>query len=353
MKDNAILSKKRKNEHIHICQTQMVESHGVHEWDSITLHPEALPECDYNSIDTKQTFLNTRFSFPIFVTGMTGGVKNGKEINSILAKLSEKYNIPMGLGSQKMMLLDPKCTSLFDVKQEAPNAFVIGNIGAVSFNYGITSTQIVENLIKPLNLNAFALHLNPLQECIQPEGERNFSNLLKQIELLIKISPVPIVIKEVGSGISPAIFQKLLDVGVSTIDVSGRGGTSWGVIEGLRSDSHAQRLGELFRNWGLTTKDALYKALEQKHKAQSSVEITATGGIRNGLHVAKALAMGATMCGVGLPFFKAIVSPTENLDPFESVENEFLFFKKSLEISMFCSGSKTINELSGKYFDKG
>lgn len=353
MKDTPELSKKRKNEHIHICQTQMVESHGANEWDSVILTPEALPECDFKAIQSHQTYLNTRFSLPIFITGMTGGIENGQKINLILAKLAQKYNIPMGLGSQKIMLSDPACTSMFDVKKQVPDVFLIGNIGAVSFNYEISPQQIVEKLIKPLHLNAFAVHLNPLQECIQPEGETNFYNLLKQIESLVKLSPVPIIVKEVGSGIASATFHKLMNIGVSSIDVSGRGGTSWSVIEGYRNTSHANRLGELFRNWGLTTKEALELAVANKQKSRSNVEITATGGIRNGLNVAKAVALGASMCGVGLPFFKAIMSPPNGLDAFESLENEFLFFKDSLQISMFCCGAKQLSDLPQKYFYKG
>jgi len=353
MKDTPSLSEKRKNEHIQICKTHMVESSGSHDWDQITLWPEAFPECDLNSIDTHQSFLNTRFSFPIFITGMTGGIKNGKEINNTIAKLAHKYNIPMGLGSQKMMLLNSEFSSFFDIKNTFSDIFLIGNIGAVSLNNGITPTHIIEKLIKPLKLNAFALHLNALQECIQPEGERNFSNLLKQIEQIVKQSPVPIIVKEVGSGINSRTLEKIIETGVSSVDVSGKGGTSWSVIEGLRSDENAQRLGELFRNWGFTTKHSLEDCINYTNKAKSNIELTATGGIRNGIHIAKAIALGAKMCGVGLPFFRAIVSPPQGMTPFEALENEFLFFIDSLKISMFCTGSKTVAELTGKYSQKG
>lgn len=351
MKDSFLLSQKRKNEHIQICKTQMVESSAGNDFDTITLQPEALPDFDYNDVDTKQDFLKSTFSLPIFITGMTGGIKDGKHINTTLAKLAEKYNIPMGLGSQKMVLFDSTCTPMFDLKKTYPDLFLIGNLGAVSFNHGISAKDVVEKLIKPFELNAFALHLNALQECIQPEGERNFSNLYHKIETLVQCSPVPIIIKEVGSGISQKTFQKLIEIGIRAVDVGGRGGTSWSVIEGLREKSvqmNRQRLGELFRQWGLTTKQSLQLCVKLKHVLKTDIEITATGGIRDGLHVAKCLALGASMCGVGLPLFRAVLSPKDGMTAFESVENELLFFQESLKISMFCSGSKTIADLKDK-----
>lgn len=351
MKDTFLLSQKRKYEHIQICKTQMVESSAGNDLDTISLQPEALPDFDYSDVDTKQHFLKSIFSLPIFITGMTGGIKDGKHINTTLAELAQKYKIPMGLGSQKMVLFDSTCTPMFDLKKSYPDLFLIGNLGAVSLNSGISTQDVIEKLIKPFQLNAFALHLNALQECIQPEGERNFSNLYRKIETLVQFSPVPIIIKEVGSGISQKTFQKLHDIGVAAVDVGGRGGTSWSVIEGLRqknAHTNQQRLGELFRQWGLTTKQSLQSCIELKHELNTNIEITATGGIRDGLHVAKCLALGASMCGVGLPFFRAILSPKDGMTSFESVENELQFFQESLKISMFCSGSKTIDDLKDK-----
>lgn len=350
MKDSFSLSQKRKHEHIQICKTQMIESVGACDFDRITLTPEALPNFDFKEVDTTQVFLNSKFSLPIFITGMTGGIKDGQFINNTLAQLAQKYKIPMGLGSQKMVLFDASCTPMFDLKKFYPDLFLIGNLGAVSFNYGISVDNVIEKLIKPFELNAFALHLNALQECIQPEGERNFSNLLQKIEYLVNKSPVPIIVKEVGSGISAQTFQVLMDLGVAAVDVGGRGGTSWSVIEGLRqkNQKNQERLGELFRNWGHTTVQSLISCVDVKQKTNAPIAITATGGIRNGLHVAKSIALGASMCGVGLPFFRAVLSPDETMTPFECVENELLFFQESLKISMFCSGAKTLQDLKDK-----
>lgn len=342
--DTLDLMATRKNDHIQICKTRDVESKKGEPFESIELAPCALPEMDLCDVNPKQTFLGKTFSYPILITGMTGGVQQGQEINEALALVAQKYGIPIGLGSQKIMLKDLKLTRLFDVRKKAPKAFVIGNMGAVSLNYGVTADQI-QSLVETLDLNAFAIHLNPLQECIQPEGERNFAGLLHKIESLAKRLPVPIVVKEVGSGLSSETFQKLIDAGVQAVDVGGKGGTSWSAIEGMRSDEEGARLGELFRFWGLSTEKSLIQCVQVKKEKKSCVDLIATGGIRNGLHVAKGVALGATMCGIGLPLFRAATMPPKGMTPLEAVEKELEFFIKSLLIAMFCSGTKQLSEL--------
>ncbi len=344
--DTLSLMKKRKNDHIRICQTENIESVGepFHKYHFI---PEALPEMDFDSVCVEQTFLGKKFSMPILITGMTGGVEHGQEINEALALVAQNYSIPMGLGSLKMMLKEPKLKRLFDVHCKTPDVFLIGNMGAVSFNYGV-SIDDIKRLQQELTLNAFALHLNALQECIQPEGERNFFDLLKKIEKIATILNVPLIIKEVGSGVSEKTYRRLVDAGVSALDVGGKGGTSWSAIEGLRSANEGQRLGELFRNWGLSTDESLIQCVQSKFKNKDKIDLIATGGIRNGLQVAKCVALGATMAGVGLPFFKAAVNPPKNQSAYEAVENELIFFKKSLLISLFCSGAKNLDDLSSR-----
>ena len=230
--DTPELAAGRKQDHIDICRSRDVES-VTSVWEKYCLEPEALPDFSPDEISTNQDFLGQTFSLPFLITGMTGGVRDGQRINEVLAAAAEKFNIPMGLGSQKLMLKDNAYRELFDVRRKSPRVFLIGNIGAVSFNYGITTDQIA-SLVDSLELNAFAVHLNLLQELIQPEGERNFSRLLPYIETLVQQLPVQVVVKEVGSGMSAATCQRLFDVGVAAVDVGGRGGTSWSVIEGMR-----------------------------------------------------------------------------------------------------------------------
>jgi isopentenyl-diphosphate Delta-isomerase len=344
--DNPKLMENRKNDHIRICQTKNVEG-NTELFSKINLLPEALPEFDLSEVDMRQSFFGQTFNLPILITGMTGGVDKGQEINEALALAAQNFNIPMGLGSQKMMLKEPKYKKLFDVRKVAPKLFVIGNIGAVSLNYGVGLDDI-KRLVDDLELGAFAIHLNALQECIQPEGERNFLNLLSKIEFIAKNLPIPLLIKEVGSGVSSSTFQKLVAAGVSGIDVGGKGGTSWGYIEGLRSNKEGARLGELFRDWGIPTDESIIACSRLKKDLQYNIPLVATGGIRNGLHVAKAVAVGATMAGVGLPLFRAAVSPLKGETPLDSVERELAFFHKSLSIAMFCSGAQKLSELSSR-----
>lgn len=342
-----MLMSARKNDHIQICKTQDVESHGPEPFENYRFVPEALPQFDFNEIQTEQKFLEHTFSYPILISGMTGGVEHGQQINEVLALAAEKYGIPMGLGSQKIMLKDPALTRLFNVRKKAPKVFLIGNIGAVSLNYGV-SLDDIEHLVESLELNAFALHVNALQECIQPEGERNFSALLPKIEKLASRLPVPLMVKEVGSGMSNKTFRDLVNAGVRAVDVGGRGGTSWSAIEGIRSDTEGARLGELFRNWGLSTDESLVACAQMKKELASSVDLVATGGMRNGLQVAKSVGLGASMAGIGLPLFRAAVSEQKGQTQLEAVEKELVFFIKSLLITMFCSGAKELSHLSSK-----
>jgi len=351
IEDTLTLMTKRKNDHIQICKTEDVES-KCKPFQQYNFIPEALPEIDFDAVCTEQIFLQHKFSMPILITGMTGGVQHGQEINEALALAAQKFSIPMGLGSQKMLLKDVNLKHLFDVHRIAPKVFLIGNIGAVSFNYGVTISDI-QRLVDDFTLNAFALHLNALQECIQPEGERNFANLLHKIEKLAKTLSVPLIVKEVGVGISAKTFRSLVNAGVSAIDVGGKGGTSWSAIEGMRSQLEGNRLGELFRNWGLSTDKSLVQCRQAKEESHAGVDLVATGGIRNGLQVAKAIALGATMVGVGLPLFRSAVNPPKGQTPLESVENELNFFKKSLLISLFCSGAKNLNDLSSRLVCEG
>lgn len=338
----------RKQSHIDICRKEDVESRSKYA-EIFFLAPEALPEFSLSDIQTHVLFLERRFSWPLLITGMTGGVKDGQRINEHLARLAERWNIPMGLGSQKLMLKDAGYKKLFDVRKVAPHAFLIGNVGAVSFNYGI-EVEDVERMVVEMGLNACALHLNVLQEQIQPEGERNFENLLPSIERLVRKLSVPVVVKEVGSGMTAATCRRLFEVGVSAIDVGGHGGTSWSVIEGLRGDRQAKRLGELFRNWGLSTLESVQECapVAREFGEIPARSVVATGGVRDGLAAAILIAQGARMCGIGLPFLKAILDPVQGLSPEESLEEEMKFFAQSLQIAMYCSGAKRLDDLPAR-----
>jgi len=346
--DTPELAAERKQDHIDICRNRNVESVTAG-WGRYCLEPEALPDFSPDEIFTDQSFLGHQFSLPFLITGMTGGVRDGQRINELLAAAAEKFNIPMGLGSQKLMIKDNSYRELFDVRKKSPRVFLIGNIGAVSFNYGITTDHIAA-LVDSLELNAFAVHLNLLQELIQPEGERNFSGLLPFIEKLVKQLPVPVVVKEVGSGMSASTFKRLLEVGVAAVDVGGHGGTSWSVIEGMRGRHLTARLGELFRNWGYSTLQSVRECSQMIGSGQQSSPpaLIGTGGVRNGLHAALLIASGADMCGVGLPLFRAVTTPREGLQPEEALDEELEFFSRSLKIAMYCSGARELKDLRAR-----
>lgn len=343
--DTPELAAVRKQDHIDICRSRDVES-VTSVWDQYCLEPESLPDFSPEQIQTHREFLGQKFSLPFLITGMTGGVRDGQRINELLAAAAEKFNIPMGLGSQKLMVKDNAYRELFDVRRKSPRVFLIGNIGAVSFNYGITVAQIAA-LVDSLELNAFAVHLNLLQELIQPEGERNFTALLPHIEKLVRQLPVPVVVKEVGSGMSAATYQRLLNVGVAAVDVGGRGGTSWGVIEGMRGRHLTGRLGELFRNWGYSTLQSVQECaqLMRNENFVTRPTLIGTGGVRHGLHAALLIASGADMCGIGLPLFRAVTSPRDGLSPDEALDEELEFFSRSLKIAMYCSGARQLDDL--------
>jgi isopentenyl-diphosphate delta-isomerase len=348
LEDTPLRAAGRKQDHIEICARAAVES-TARGGSEFFLAPEALPDFSPESIQTSQKFLGQSFELPFLITGMTGGVQEGQRINEILAQAAERWRIPMGLGSQKLMIKDPSYKKLFHVRTVAPRAFVIGNIGLVSFNYGV-SVDDVRRMVEELELNACAVHLNALQEQIQPEGERNFSNLWHVLETLVRTLPVPVVVKEVGSGMSAETCRRLFETGVHAVDVGGHGGTSWSVIEGLRGDTVTRRLGELFRNWGLSTAEAVQECVPVARAFGSVPErsIVATGGIRDGMQAAQMVALGARVCGVGLPLFRAVVNPPEGMKSEEALEQELQFFARSLRIAMFCSGARRLEDLAAR-----
>lgn len=391
---------RRKNDHIALCLEQDVESRAA-SFDLIGLEPEAVPEFALADVDPSVEFLGRRFDLPLLITGMTGGVDRGRLVNGRLARVAAAWGIPMGLGSLKMMVASPERRALFDVKREVPGVFLIGNLGLNGFNYGITADD-VRRLVDELGLDAMAFHVNALQEAIQPEGESNFRDLLVHLQRLCRVLPCPVMVKEVGSGMSAATVLRLAQTGVAAIDVGGASGTSWGFIEGCRGSSGDRRLGEVFRNWGLSTVhslaaaadalgvhrrvasnvvatpvtdpvsrvqdrhvgDPLQGASPSKLKPREPVAsepaasggyrrlngqapaLVATGGIRNGLQVAKAVACGATMVGVGLPLLRAALSSSsQDAEEVSGLNEELDFFARGLRIALFACGARSLADL--------
>jgi isopentenyl-diphosphate delta-isomerase len=351
---DAMIATQRKIHHIDICQKQDVESSDRDNGLShVTFMPCALPDLDWEEIDTRVNFLGKEFLAPVLITGMTGGVAEGRRINHTLARAACAAGIPMGVGSQRLALEDPRHAQIFDVKKEVPGVFLIGNIGAAQLAAAAKNPRAARELclaaVEMIAADALAIHVNILQELVQVEGDRKFRGVKDAIAAIASDFPVPVVVKEVGAGMDPSTVSFLAESGVSAIDVGGRGGTSWGWIEGLRSrDPQVLDLARTFRDWGLTTGKALELAVQTLSKRtdmNSRPQLIATGGMRSGLDVARAVAMGATMTGFGLPLFRAALQSSGlGADPCP-VTTAIDQLVRGLKTVMMCTGSRKLKGL--------
>ena len=325
---------RRKDEHLEICRDQDVESLSSAGWEKIRLPHRALPEIDHAAVTLDCEFLGQKLRAPFLISSMTGGSAQGDEINLRLARFAEKAGIPMALGSQRATL-ETRSASLRELRRQAPRAQLWANLGAVQLNYGV-SVDDCEWLVSELEAQAFVLHANPLQEAIQTEGDRNFAELWPKIALLKKRLSVPLILKETGCGLDAVTCQRALEVGVDAVDIAGLGGSHWGYIEGLRHEPR-RALGELFRDWGLPTSEAL---IEARKILPSRFPVIASGGIQNALEAAKALWLGAQIVGMAKAFLKKAFEGEESLLDFYEFQSE------ALRIALFCMGVKTVKELS-------
>lgn len=332
----SLIGRIRKDQHIEICRSEDVESSDKFTgFERIHFIPNALPELDLSGLDTKVRFLGRQFALPITISGMTGGIEKGVHINRLLAEAAQYFNIPMGVGSQRIALDDDASSEIFDVKKYAPDIFLIGNLGLAQLR-GDDYLERCLRAVEMIQADALAIHLNVLQELIQVEGDRAFAQVEVRLREICRQLPVPVIIKEVGCGISTQTAQRLIDAGVTAIDVGGRGGTSWGYIEGLRSgDTQTQMLASQFRDWGIPTAYSL-AAVRQ---SAPHLPLIATGGIRDGLMVAKAIALGADMAGVGLPLLRAALNGEQAL------EDTLNGFVRGLQITMMASGCQNLSAL--------
>ncbi len=325
---------RRKLEHIKICLEKDV-SFKYNPFEDLVLLHKALPEIDERDINTGCTFLSRRISAPLMVSAMTGGHPETKEINANLAIAAQETGIAIGVGSQRAALEHPELEETFEVVRDlAPDVPVIGNIGAVQLRrYG---PEALERVAEMLDADAVAVHLNFLQESVQPEGERCASGVLESItEAKFRL---PIIVKETGAGISFEDAKTLVDSGISIIDVAGAGGTSWARVEAyraeLRSDLESKEIGELFADWGIPTPLSVIEC----HRA--GAEVISSGGVRSGIDVAKSIAIGASIAGTALPLLRPATIGSEE------VVIAVRRFIRALRIAMFMTGCKDISDLS-------
>jgi isopentenyl-diphosphate delta-isomerase len=331
----------RKLDHLRICLERNIER-GRTGFEDIRLVHNALPECDLEFIDPGTDFLGHSFKAPLFIAAMTGGHPETKEVNRVLARVAEETGIGMGVGSQRAALDNPALADTFSVvREEAPRAFLAANIGAVQLrDHGL---EWAEKAAEMIDADALAVHLNFLQEAIQPEGDHDARGCRDAIQELCEEFRLPVIVKETGSGISATTAKTLWSAGASAIDVGGYGGTNWAAIEGLRSGDLAVRdaserppLSKLFEEWGIPTVVSLCEV------AGTGGPIIATGGIRSGLDAAKAIALGADLCGVALPFLAPAMKGERELYGIVSA------FVQELRVAMFLSGAKNPAALKEK-----
>ena len=347
MEDSNTQFEQRKRDHIRIALDPRSQTQGQTGLENIELIHEALPELNFKEVDISTSFVFGSDSFflssPIFISSMTAGHENGQEINKALARLSDRRQILMGVGSQRRELQDEQASHEWQlVRQQAPKALLIGNIGLSQLIQ--SPIDKIRRLVDSVEALGLFVHLNPLQEVLQPEGTPNFKSGLNAIENLVKLLPVPVIIKEVGCGFSEATLKRLDSIGVYAVDVSGKGGTHWGRVEGLRSSEEQMlyKVSQTFADWGIPTVQSLLNA----GKAQVSYEVWASGGVRNGLELAKLCALGAKRVGLAKPFLQAALKGDEAL---ESVLDQL---ELELKTAMFCTGSAQISDLLTKWVMK-
>ncbi len=326
----------RKAEHIRICLESDVQFRSQSSgFDSYRFTHSCLPELDYQEIDLTAKLLGKQLGAPILISSMTGGTAQAREINHRLAVVAQTYKLAMGVGSQRVSIERPDVADTFQVRQIAPDILLLANLGAVQLNYryGIEQCQRAVDL---LEADALILHLNPLQECIQPHGDTNFKGLLDRIATICDRLPVPVIVKEVGNGISAAMAQQLIAAGVGGIDVAGAGGTSWAKVESERAQTALQRrLGETFADWGIPTA-ACIAAI---HEIAPTIPSIASGGLRNGLDIAKAIALGADVGGLALPFLQAADISTAAVDELAQI------LMAEIQTVLFCTGNANLTAL--------
>ena len=331
--------KRRKREGIEIPLNENIQGRTASTYlEYVKLLHNALPEINYDQIDLSIEFLNRSFSAPLIIDSMTGGTDEAFVINKRLGLIAERYGLGMGLGSQRAGLKSDKLVESYSIARKvAPNAFLIANIGGAQLSDGLSNSDILK-IIKMIDANALAIHLNPLQELIQPEGEPRFEGILKKISNLVNEVEIPIIVKEVGSGISADVAIKLEKSGINSINVAGAGGTSWAGIEKIRADQHNEylksQLGELFWDWGIPTALSILLVSNSVR-----IPVIASGGLRNGLEIAKCLILGANVCAMAFPFLKRASKSEEELEKFTQL------ILSEIRATMFLLGAKDVHSL--------
>jgi isopentenyl-diphosphate delta-isomerase len=320
----------RKAEHIRLALDRRMQLEA-HFFEQYHFEHEGLPEIDFDEIDTSVEFLGKRLAAPFLVSCMTGGTQSAAEINRNLATAAERVGVAFGVGSQRKALEDPQTARSFEVRSVAPTIPLLANLGAVQLNYGCGLDEC-RRVVDMIEADALVFHLNPLQEAIQPEGQVDFRGLLAKMADVVDKIDVPVIAKEIGCGLTAKTARELARIGIRIVDTAGLGGTSWARIEAKRADDVA--LGETFAGWGVPTPESIAQVA-----AVPGLQVIGSGGLRDGIDAAKAIALGADMAGMAYPFLAAA---TQSAD---AVEAKILKSVRELKIAMFCVGAKDLSAL--------
>jgi isopentenyl-diphosphate delta-isomerase len=327
---------KRKEDHIRICLEQKAQAkNATSGFEDVQLVHRALPEVNKEKIDLSTTFLGKKFNAPIIVGAMTGGTEQATKINASIAQAVEKLGLGMGVGSQRAAIEDQKLEETFAVARKmAPTAFLIANIGGVQLVHGYGLKE-VKKVVEMIDADAVAVHLNALQEAVQPEGQTNFKGVLAKIGEIASTLDTPVIVKETGAGISAEDAKALENAGVKAIDVGGVGGTSFAAVEYYRTAAKENLTGEAFWDWGIPTAVSLIETVQTV-----KLPVIASGGLRSGTDVAKALALNASLASISQPILQAAVKSAEE------TEDKLACLIEELCNALFLVGAEKISDLA-------
>jgi isopentenyl-diphosphate delta-isomerase len=339
MSESSSQFEKRKQDHIRIALDPRSQAEGLSGLDHVQLIHEALPDMNFKEVDLSASFFSSKLSAPFFISSMTAGHEHAAEINARLARLSAEKQILMGVGSQRRELMDTEARNEWAaIRKQAPKALLLGNLGIAQVIR--TPVDQIEALVDSLQAKALFVHLNSLQECLQPEGTPEFRGGYEALETLAQKLSVPVIVKEVGCGFSKETLKRLFNLGIHAVDVSGLGGTHWGRVEGYRSSEEELlfQVAKTFENWGLSTVQSLLNAKE----ISENFPVWASGGVRDGLQAAKLLAMGANLVGIAQPWLGAALKNDKAVsDLYEKLLLE-------IKIAMFCTGVQKVSDFKTK-----
>lgn len=330
-------TERRKAEHLRVTLEEEVASGLTSGFERYRFVHQSLPELDLPAIDTAADFLGARLRLPLLISSMTGGTAEATAINRTLAVAAQAAGIALGVGSQRGGIENPALAATFRVRDVAPDVFLCANLGAVQLNRGY-GVEECRRAVEMIGANALILHLNAMQEALQPEGDHEWAGLLARIEAVCRALDVPVIAKEVGWGIAPDTARRLAAAGVAAIDVAGAGGTSWSQVEMHRARTPlAARVAAHFADWGIPTAECVATVSH----ALPHLPLIASGGLRTGIDVAKAVALGAHLCGLALPFLRAAKAGPE------AVRDAIDEIGTTLRVAMFGVGAANLAALRG------